>query len=219
MLPSPQCSKLALLTLLLCAGSYAACAQDATHAQAPAAAPPPPPAGFAVANLRPALANVQTTIANLSVAHWKASNATRSAVQEDVTSMQRDLNATLPGLMAQVEAGGPAVLTPSFALFRNLDALYDVLLRVTETAALAGSPADASSLEDTRAGLEDARAKLGSWLLQSIGTQDAEVARLRATAAPRPAPAAAPPTRIVVDDGPEPKTRKKKPAPAAPAPQ
>ena len=213
MFPFPQCSKVAVLTLVIFSGSYAA------FAQAPAAAPPAPaPTGFAVASLRPALANVQTTIANLSVGHWKASNATRSAVEADVASMQRDLNATLPGLMAQVEAGGPAVLSPSFAVFRNLDALYDVLLRVTETAALAGSPSDASSLEDARAGLEDARAKLGTWLLQSIGAQDAQIARLQAPA-PKPSAAPAAPTKIVVDDGPDnPKPRKKKPAPT-PAPQ
>ena len=36
-------------------------------------------------------------------------------------------------------ANGPAALSPAFAVFRNLDALYDVMLRVTETAGLAGS--------------------------------------------------------------------------------
>ena len=107
MFPLPHSSKLALLTLLMFSGSHAA------PAQTPAAAPPAP-TGFAVASLRPALANVQTTIANLGVAHWKASSATRSAIQEDVASMQRDLNATLPGLMAQVEASGPAVLVTVF---------------------------------------------------------------------------------------------------------
>ncbi len=215
MSPAPRSSKLALLSLLILSGYGAA------QAQAPAAAPPAPPApsGFAVANLRPALANVQTTITNLNVAHWKASATTRSAIQADIASMQRDLNATLPGLVAQAEASGPAVLAPSFAVFRNLDALYDVLLRVTETAALVGPESDAGSLEDARSGLEDGRAKLGAWLLQSIGTQDAQVARLQATVSTRPAAAPAPPTKIVVDDGPDaPKPRKKKPAPT-PAPQ
>ncbi len=90
-----------------------------------------------------------------------------------------------------------------------------MLLRVTETAALAGSASDASSLEDARAGLEDGRAKLGTWLLQSIGAQDAQIARLQAAVAPQPAArAAAAPTKIVVDDGPDnPKPHKKKPAP------
>ena len=69
-----------------------------------------------MANLRPALANVQTAIGNVSIAHWKASGATRSATQQDIASMQRDLNTTLPGLMSQAEAG-PAALSPSFCRF------------------------------------------------------------------------------------------------------
>jgi hypothetical protein len=220
---SPQSVTTALLTLIIVSVCVAAQAQGPGPAAAPAAPAAPAPGGFAVADLRPALANVQTVISNINVAHWKASGATRTAVQDDVGSMQRDLNGTLPGLVAQVEAN-PGSLSPVFAVFRNLDALYDVLLRVTETASLAGSGADAGNLEDARAGLEDARGKMGTWLLQSIGAQDAQIARLHA---PPPGPAAAPPppAKIVVDDGPEnPKPHKKKPAPAqtpppTPAPQ
>jgi hypothetical protein len=213
MFASPRSSKLLLLTLFMYSGVFLSC--TAVYAQAPA---PAPPTGFAIGSLRPALANVQTTISSLSVGRWKAPGETRSAVQQDIGSMQRDLNATLPGLMAQAEAN-PAALSPAFAVFRNLDALYDVLLRVTETAALAGSGSDAGSLEDARAGLEDGRAKLGAWLLQSIGAQDAQIAHMHAMAAARPATPPPAPSKIVVDDGPEnPKPRKKKPAPT-PAPQ
>ena len=213
MILTPRPSKIAVLTLLVVSGACSARGQ--------AAAPAAPPAGtvFPVANLRPALANVQNTIANLSVARWKAPAETRAAVEQDIGSMQRDLNATLPGLVSQAEAN-PTALSPAFAVFRNLDALYDVLLRVTETAALAGSGSDAGSLEDARAGLEDGRGKLGTWLLQSITAQDAQVIHLQTALAARPAAApSAAPNKIVIDDGPEnTKPHKKKPAPA-PAPQ
>jgi hypothetical protein len=183
----------------------------------------PAPPAFQVASLRPALGNVQEAIAGLSIAHWKAPAATRAAIQQDVASMQRDLTTTLPPLLAQADApaaNAPAALSPSFAVFRNLDALYDVLLRVTETAALAGPPSDASSLEDARAGLEDGRGRLGAWLLQSIGAQDAQIARARATVAPAPPATPAAPGKIVVNDGPEnPKPKKKKPVPAPPPAQ
>jgi hypothetical protein len=223
----PHSAKVTLLTLLFLSGSGAASAQAApppAAAQAPAAAVAPAPAAFAMTNLRPALANVQTAITNLNVAHWKAPNDIRATTQQDINSMQRDLNATLPGLMAQADtaasANGPAALAPAFAVFRNLDALYDVLLRVTETAGLAGSSSDASSLEDARAGLEDGRAKLGGWLLLAIGAQDAQLVHLQAPAAARPTSAApAAPNKIVVNDGPDAtKPRKKKPA-TTPAPQ
>jgi len=232
MFDPPHLAKVTLLTLLFLGGSGAARAQAAqapaaaqppAAAQAPAPAVAPAPAGFAMINLRPALANVQTAITNVNVAHWKAPNDIRATTQQDVNSMQRDLITTLPPLLAQADAAasgnGPAALAPAFAVFRNLDALYDVLLRVTETAGLAGSASDASSLEDARAGLEDGRAKLGTWLLQAIGAQDAQVVRLQAPVAAHPASAPPPPNKIVVDDGPDnTKPHKKKPPPT-PAPQ
>ena len=223
----PRSAKVLLLSLLFLGGSVAARAQTdqaPAPAQTPAAAAAPAPTGFAMMNLRPALANVQTAITNLNVGHWKAPNDIRAATQQDVASMQKDLNTTLPPLLAQADtassAHGPAALAPAFAVFRNLDALYDVLLRVTETAGLAGSASDASNLEDARAGLEDGRAKLGTWLLQAIATQDAQVVRLQTPAAARP-PAAAPaaPNKIVVNDGPDTAKPHKKKPPAAPAPQ
>jgi hypothetical protein len=221
----PHSALATLLTLLFISGSVAAGAQapPAAPAEAPAATVAPAPISFAMTNLRPALANVQTAITNLNVSHWKAPNDIRVTTQQDVNSMQRDLNTTLPALMAQADTAasgnGPAALSPAFAVFRNLDALYDVMLRVTETAGLAGSASDASSLEEARAGLEDGRAKLGAWLLQAIGAQDAKVAHLQAPVAAQ-APAAPPaPNKIVVNDGPDnPKPHKKKP-PTTPAPQ
>jgi hypothetical protein len=218
MVRPPYLAKVPVCTLVFFSACWGA------WAQTPTAPPAAPPTGFAMANLRPALANVQTAVGNLNIAHWKGSAATRAAAQQDVASIQRDLTDTLPGLVTQAEAPAPngqATLSPSFAVFRNLDALYDVLLRVAETASFAGSAADAANLEDARAQLEDGRAKLGTWLLQSIGAQDAQVARLLAP--PPPPPAAPPaPAKIVVDDGPaappaNSKTHKKKPP--APAPQ
>jgi hypothetical protein len=234
MLYPPHTAKVTLLTLLFLGGSGAARAQAAPPPAAPAPAPAaaqaaapavaPAPASFAMTNLRPALANVQTAITTLNVSRWKAPNDIRATTQQDINSMQRDLNTTLPALLSQADAAaaatGPPALSPAFAVFRNLDALYDVMLRVTETAGLAGSASDASSLEDARAGLEDGRGKLGAWLLQAIGAQDAQVVRLQApaaSAAPAPPP---PPNKIVVNDGPDTTTKphKKKPPPT-PAPQ
>jgi hypothetical protein len=233
MLYPPDSAKVTLLTLLFLGGSGAARAQAAPPPAAPAPAPAaaeaaaptvaPAPAGFAMSNLRPALANVQTAITSLNVSRWKAPNDIRATTQQDINSMQRDLNTTLPPLLAQADAAaaasGPPALSPAFAVFRNLDALYDVMLRVTETAGLAGSASDASSLEEARAGLEDGRAKLGAWLLQAIGAQDAQVVRLQAPVAhPAPAPPP-PPNKIVVNDGPDTTKPHKKKPPPNPAPQ
>jgi hypothetical protein len=226
----PQASyltKIPVCTLMFfsaCCGAWCQAPADQAAPAAPAVAPASAqPAAFAIGDLRPILANVKTAVANLSVSRWKASNEIRTTTQQDVASIQHDLDDILPGLLTQAEAppqNGQPALQPFFAVFRNLDALYDVLLRVSGTAAFAGTPGDAENTEDARAGLEQGRAKLGTWLLQSIGSQDAQVARL--LAAPPPPPAAPPaPAKVVVDDGPTPapKAKKKKPAPQSSTPQ
>ncbi len=199
-------AKVAVFALALLAG-FPVCALTG---QAQESTPHP----YSIGSLRPALANVQTVIADLNVAKWKVTGGVRANVQQDVSSMQRDLINTLPGLMSQAEVAAvtsPGVLSPSFAVFRNLDALYDVLLRVSETAAVASAGADATNLEDARAGLEDGRAKLAAWLAQAISTQDANLTHPQPQVPATTASAPAPPGKIVVNDGPEaPKPRKKK---------
>jgi hypothetical protein len=167
--------------------------------------------------LQPTVENLHQTLASLNVNKWKAPGDVRGQSQSDVDSMQRDLNATLPDLLNQAKAASTS-LAPSFAVYRNVDALYDVLLRVTETATLAGAQ-DAKGLEQSRAMLESGRSQLGAALLQASQAQDAEVAQLRsaAVAAAAAAPQAAP-AKTVVDDGPapakaKPAKRKKTPPP------
>ncbi len=70
-------------------------------------------------NLRPALTNVQNAITNLNVAHWKAPNDIRVTTQQDINSMQRDLNTTLPTLMAQADAAAAKWSGRTFPGFRR----------------------------------------------------------------------------------------------------
>jgi hypothetical protein len=172
-----------------------------------------------------ATAHLRQTLDSVNVSKWKAPGDVRHTTQSDVYSMQRDVTDTLPGLINAALAD-PAKVSPAFTVYRNVDALYDVLLRVSETAQLAGASADASALEDQRAALEDSRTQLGAALLQSAQAQDSEVVRLRTAAVPAPPPAA--PAKTVVDDGPttKPKTTKKRvhkpaanPAPSSTTPQ
>ena len=167
-----------------------------------------------------AIAHLRQTLDSVNVSKWKAPGDVRHTSQSDLYSMQRDVSDTLPGLINTALAD-PAKVSPAFTVYRNVDALYDVLLRVSETAQLAGSN-DAQLLEDQRSALEDARTQLGAALLQSAQAQDTEVVHLRtmAVAPPPPAPAA----KKVVDDGPaaQPKTTKKrvhKPTPPPPTAQ
>ena len=152
----------------------------------------------------------------MDVHRWKAPGDVKDTTTADVQSIQRDLVTTLPGLLSQAQSA-PASIGPAFAVFRNIDALYDVLLRITETATLAGSQSEASRLESTRSELQARRAQLGNAILASANAQDASVMQLRTSlqAAQRVAVAPEPPKKVVVDDGPATATktvRKKKPA-------
>lgn len=166
-----------------------------------------------------AIAHLRRALDGVTVPKWKAPGDVKQTTESDIDSMQRDVSDTLPGLINAALAD-PAKVSPAFSVYRNVDALYDVLLRVSETAQLAGASRDASVLEDQRSTLEDARTQLGTALLQSAQAQDAEVIHLRSTAVAAPPPP--PPAKTVVDDGPatKPKTTKKrvhKPAPPPPA--
>lgn len=166
-----------------------------------------------------AIAHLRRTLDSVNVPKWKAPGDVRQTTMSDIDSMQRDVQGTLPDLI-NTALGDPSKVSSAFAVYRNVDALYDVLLRVSETAQLAGASRDASVLEDQRSALEDSRTQLGAALLQSSQAQDAEVVRLRtAPVVAGPPPAA---TKTVIDDGPaaKPKTAKKKvhkPAPPPPA--
>jgi len=180
------------------------------------AAPAATPTAEGIQGLRPAMAQIGAAVAGLRIDHWKGSGALRSSTRDDVASIQRDLTGTLPSLMVQAHAStlpsGP--LAPALLVFRNVDALYDVLLRVTETANLIAPSEDAAKLDAARSSLESARRQLGDALVSSAGAQDLELAHLRAEAVAAPSKPVAPPPTIVIDDGPAraaPRHKSKKP--------
>lgn len=190
----------------------AACSLSAQMSSAPGAVAAPTEA------VRPTLNHINEVLAGLSVGHWKAPGEVRSVTQRDIDSIQRDIASTLPPLLDQ--AAAPAASVASyFAVYRNIDALYDVLLRVSETATLAGTPGDAAALQTTLTSLENSRRNLGEAIMTAAGNQDREIVDLRAAAAQAAAAAAAeaaraaaPSKTVVVDDGPA--TPSKTPTPA-----
>jgi hypothetical protein len=183
------------------------------------------------AMLQPVLSDVQTSTSGLNISRWKAPSSVRDAAQQNVDSIQRDLGNTLPGLIAQADAA-PGSVPASFAVYRNIDALYDVLLRVSESADLAAPESEADSVDSSLQKLEVARAQLGDSILRNSQHSEAQVIALQAAVRSAKAAATAaaqPKPEIVVDDGPantpEKRVRKKappkkpaqKPAPGAPA--
>lgn len=169
--------------------------------------------------LHPALSQVSQAVVGLNISRWKAPGEVRQATQQNVDSIQRDLNSTLPGLLATADAA-PDQVSAVFPVYRNIDALYDVLLRVLGTAMLAAPDNEISTVSNALGKLESARADLANSILSTSKNNETEVVRLR-TVIQQAVPAAppTPPKTTVVTDGPAATTpkKKKKPAPAAPA--
>jgi hypothetical protein len=159
-----------------------------------------PPTPQTSALLEPTLSELRSTMAGLHVAKWKAPGPVKDEALGNAGSIDRDLQNTLPALLQQADAS-PQSVTNSFAVYRNLDALYEVLLRVSGTAELAAPDEEAANLAHSLLTLDAARRSLADSILSASRAQEA--ALLQARQAPPPAAAPPPPaSTTVVNDGP-----------------
>jgi hypothetical protein len=165
------------------------------------AVPAAPAASSVSGTLRPALAQVGQSLSGISIRRWKAPNEVKSAADQDVSSIQRDLSGTLATLIGQADAA-PGSVPAAFAVYRNVDALYDTLLRVVLTANLAATDNEVTSLQAALSSLESARGTLGDSILNASQAQTAELVRIRTALARAAVVQKAPATTTVVDDGP-----------------
>jgi len=147
---------------------------------------------------------------------WKADSNSKRQAQDNSTSILRNLQNALPGIVAEVRAA-PEALAPTFKLYRNLDALYDVLGTQTELAGAFGSKNEYQALSSDLSNIESIRRTLADRVQALASSRDAELARLRTQMRNSQAAAAATsPKKVIVDDEEPPKkTVKKKKKPAA----
>jgi hypothetical protein len=166
--------------------------------------------------VQPALTEVQRSVSALDIPRWKAPGEVKNAAQQNAASIQRDLADTLPGLLSKADAA-PSTVPSAFAVYRNVDALYDVLLRVCETATLAAPQFESDALFSSLNKLEAARSQLGDAIFNASQQREDQVVKLEAAvrAAAAAQAQAPPPKPTVVEDGAAPSTsarKKKKPA-------
>jgi hypothetical protein len=109
-------------------------------------------------------------------------------------------------LLQQIQSS-PASLIANFRLYRNLNALYDTFSSLVESAGAFGAREQYDALADDVSQLDHLRHQMAERVDLLAGTDDAELARLRAKVASL-ASAPKPVTRVVVNDDP-PKAKKK----------
>jgi hypothetical protein len=161
----------------------------------------------------------QADLVKLRIERWKADGTYKKQSLANVDSIQRNLQGALPELITQVRAA-PEDLPATFKLYRNLDALYDVLGSVAESTGAFGSKDDFQALSNDLSSFETTRKALAERIQNLAGAKEAEIARLRTDLkAARAAIPEAPPKIKVVDDNEPPKKPavKKKPAAKKPA--
>jgi hypothetical protein len=162
----------------------------------------------------------QGDLTNLRIERWKTDAGTKKQALGNVDSILRNLQNALPGIVEKLRAA-PEDVPATFNLYRNLDALYDVLGGVVEETGAFGSKDDFQALANDLKSFEGTRKTLADRLENLATAKETEIVRLRSDL--KTAQAAipvAPPKKTVVDDN-EPAKKppvKKKPAakPAAP---
>ncbi len=102
------------------------------------------------AAMQPVIAQVRGAVSGLQPDRWKMAGDIKQETAVDVNSIRRDLDMTLPDLLTAAD-GASASAVKSLAALSNVNALYDVLLRVTERARLA-APADQTACAGAGAG-------------------------------------------------------------------
>jgi len=161
--------------------------------------------------------NTQADLVKLRIEHWKTDVASKKANLANVDSIQRNLQGALPTIITELRAA-PEDLPASFKLYRNLDALYDVVGSLVEGTGAFGSKDDFQTLSNDLSGFENARKQLAQRIETLSTAKEAEIVRLR-TALKSAQAVAEPPKKIVVDDTELPKKPVvKKKTPAKPAP-
>jgi hypothetical protein len=167
-----------------------------------------------LSQLEEASKNTQADLSKLRIERWKADGSYKKQALDNVDSIQRNLQGALPEIISQLR-NAPEDLPGTFKLYRNLDALYDVLGNVAEGAGAFGSKDDLQSLSNDMSAFEGTRKQLAERIENLSTSKEAELTRLRTQLKSLQAQVETePPKKIVVDDTEPPKKPavKKKPA-------
>ncbi len=209
------------LFLLLWAGAAfsqsAAATAPAAHApqysvQGTLASAAPLPQGAAVSyasvtELNGLLAQLEATskatqddLTKLRIERWKTDGGSKRQALGNVDSIQRNLQNALPSIIGQLR-NAPEDMPTTFKLYRNLDALYDVLGSVVESTGAFGPKDDLQALSTDLNNFESTRKQIAERLENLAASKEREIVRLRADLkTAQAAVPAAPPKKIVVDD-------------------
>ena len=177
----------------------------------PGATTPAAPANPAPSALiQPAIDTLQQTIGGLKLDKWKGGSV-RTEATSNVTSIQRNLQSTLPGLLKDADAA-PNSISGVLPVYRDVIALYDVVLRVYDAARVSGSVDQVGALQQALSSLEGGRRALHERLMSAATAQEKQISQLQSAIQTKPAPQVCPVVTPPAPAAPAKKPAKKKPA-------
>ena len=149
-------------------------AGQAAAESAPAAVPMARPTEV----LQGPLTALQQALSGVRLEKWKMSGELRDAADGDIRSIERDFRETLPPLLltADSEPGSVAKVLPAI---RNVDALYDVAVRVSAMGRLTAPAAQSAALDQALLGLAEARKRVGDQLQAAAVAEETRVGELQ----------------------------------------
>jgi hypothetical protein len=160
----------------------------------------------------------QADLAKIRIERWKADGSYKKQSLANVDSIQRNLQGALPEMIAALR-GAPEDMPATFKLYRNLDALYDVMGSVVESAGAFGSKDDFQTLSNDLSSFESTRKAFAGRIETLATSKEAEIVRLRTDlkTAQAAIPVTPPKIKVVDDSPPAKKPVAKKKAAAKPA--
>jgi hypothetical protein len=162
--------------------------------------------------------STQADLQKLRIEKWKTDSGYKKQLLGNVDSLKRNLQGALPEMISKLQ-NSPEDLSETFKLYRNLDALYDVMGSLTESAGAFGSKDEFQTLSNDVNAIERSRRALGERLENLTASKETELSQLRNQVRTlQAAIPATPPKKIVVDDNEPKKPAAKKKVPRPPKP-
>lgn len=165
--------------------------------------------------LQPALDTLEQMIGTVRVEKWKGGSV-RAEAGTNISSIMRDLQSTLPPMLKEADAA-PGTMSKVLPVSRNIDALYDVVLRVVDSASVSAPGEQLVPLQEAMTGLNKARHALDDRILDMAAAREKQIGDLQVALKNQPAPVC--PVAPPPPPPPAPKKaapKKKKPKPATP---
>ena len=136
-------------------------------------------------------------LAKLRIEKWKADGNAKQQFQSNAELLSRNMTGTLPGLVTAARTS-PQGLAANFKLYRNVDALYDVLSSLADSASHYAPSSDYQTLAADSSNLQQIRHALADRVEQLAAFNDAQMAHLPTSA--RGTQSSTGPKKIVIDD-------------------